>query len=514
MRDAQVLILDEPTAALDALAEYGVYKRFAELTRGFVPLIVSPDRRNVRDHDDLGRRILSPRFGRVIDAEHITIEPTLFERYFSGRRVAPRHLAVSPDGQVLFDISLSNVPSEIDRALEQHGRFDVPQPDPAAMTESQLLASRYAVCRSELEARYAAGDQRTRSRLAGLALSDMREIQHPELLQMALADPHPSIRRQAAWVLVQHPQEITSERLPALLRDSAGDPALRGALLATVDRLRSQGRDLAVRSQAERLQRVFDDLARPSRAVDVERWRLSLPFVATPRAEGSLNLVLERLAAVDARLGKTSEDPALELLRVELLLRCAKAQIASGGGNPTFFLEDARTGAEELTPSGRSLAVVASASHLLGDGQRAGEAAAAALPELVKQAAGGPGSEVLDALVWARTNAIYAVMGRGGSWPDGWVSEVRDACEVLLLHPAGTQNQALSYVNFLGAVGAWAEQRDALDRALKRFPLSGDLHARLRSLALRDGGAAGLERAYAQIPRTEENEASLDWFSQ
>jgi hypothetical protein len=159
------------------------------------------------------------------------------------------------------------------------------------------------------------------------------------------------------------------------------------------------------------------------------------------------------------------------------------------------------------------LAVVASASYLLGDAERAGEAAAAALPKLVTQAGGGPAVDVLAALVWARTNAIYAVMGRGGSWPDGWVSEVRDACEVLLLHPAGTEVQALSYVNFMGAVGAWAEQREVLGRALDRFPLSGDLHGRLRALALRDGGAVGLERAYAELPRTQDNEAEVDWFA-
>ncbi|MGH9835250.1 MAG: ABC transporter ATP-binding protein [Blastocatellia bacterium] len=34
MRDAQALILDEPTAALDARAEYEVFKRFSELVRG------------------------------------------------------------------------------------------------------------------------------------------------------------------------------------------------------------------------------------------------------------------------------------------------------------------------------------------------------------------------------------------------------------------------------------------------------------------------------------------------
>jgi len=34
LRDAQLLILDEPTAALDAKAEHEVFQRFAELTQG------------------------------------------------------------------------------------------------------------------------------------------------------------------------------------------------------------------------------------------------------------------------------------------------------------------------------------------------------------------------------------------------------------------------------------------------------------------------------------------------
>ena len=41
MRDAQVLILDEPTAALDARAEYEVFLRFAELTQGRMAVLIS-----------------------------------------------------------------------------------------------------------------------------------------------------------------------------------------------------------------------------------------------------------------------------------------------------------------------------------------------------------------------------------------------------------------------------------------------------------------------------------------
>ena len=41
MKDAQLLILDEPTAALDARAEYEVFQRFSELTRGKSAVLIS-----------------------------------------------------------------------------------------------------------------------------------------------------------------------------------------------------------------------------------------------------------------------------------------------------------------------------------------------------------------------------------------------------------------------------------------------------------------------------------------
>jgi ATP-binding cassette subfamily B protein len=41
LRDAQILILDEPTASLDARSEYEVFERFAELTAGRMALLIS-----------------------------------------------------------------------------------------------------------------------------------------------------------------------------------------------------------------------------------------------------------------------------------------------------------------------------------------------------------------------------------------------------------------------------------------------------------------------------------------
>ncbi len=61
MRDAQVLILDEPTASLDARAEYEVFLRFADLTHGKMAVLISHRFSTVRMAD----RILVLADGRI-----------------------------------------------------------------------------------------------------------------------------------------------------------------------------------------------------------------------------------------------------------------------------------------------------------------------------------------------------------------------------------------------------------------------------------------------------------------
>jgi ATP-binding cassette subfamily B protein len=63
MRDAQLLILDEPTAALDARAEYEVFQRFAELTKGKSAVLISHRFSTVRMAD----RILVLDKGELIE---------------------------------------------------------------------------------------------------------------------------------------------------------------------------------------------------------------------------------------------------------------------------------------------------------------------------------------------------------------------------------------------------------------------------------------------------------------
>jgi len=63
MRDAQLLILDEPTAALDARSEFEVFQRFKELSHGRSAVIISHRFSTVRMAD----RILVLEGGRVVE---------------------------------------------------------------------------------------------------------------------------------------------------------------------------------------------------------------------------------------------------------------------------------------------------------------------------------------------------------------------------------------------------------------------------------------------------------------
>jgi ATP-binding cassette subfamily B protein len=63
LRDAQILILDEPTASLDARSEYEVFQRFAELTEDRMALLISHRFSTVR----MAHRIVVLEGGRIVE---------------------------------------------------------------------------------------------------------------------------------------------------------------------------------------------------------------------------------------------------------------------------------------------------------------------------------------------------------------------------------------------------------------------------------------------------------------
>ncbi len=82
MRDAQVLILDEPTAALDARAEYEVFLRFSELVAGRMAVLISHRFSTVRMAD----RIIVLQHGSVVEDgthEELVAAGKLYAELFS-----------------------------------------------------------------------------------------------------------------------------------------------------------------------------------------------------------------------------------------------------------------------------------------------------------------------------------------------------------------------------------------------------------------------------------------------
>ena len=82
IRNAQVLILDEPTAALDARAEYEVFLRFSELVAGRMAILISHRFSTVRMAD----RIIVLRHGKVEEAgshEELLAKHGLYEELFA-----------------------------------------------------------------------------------------------------------------------------------------------------------------------------------------------------------------------------------------------------------------------------------------------------------------------------------------------------------------------------------------------------------------------------------------------
>lgn len=514
---------------------------FAALADGFVCVLASPDRREPREHDDRGRRLPDRRFGRLVNGEHIGIEPLLFERYFRGTRVAPRHVGVAPDGEILFDLYLLQDLSIIDAKLREHGRPDVPTAaDPAGMDDAALLLSPDAGHRDELERRFVAADEPQRGQILAGALADYRPFQHPELVRLALRDPSEAIRLQAVLLMAARPDLLPLELVPeafAVAQGWVAYPSLDG-VSRIEDAKGERPADLlltALRTAADRagddqrardarfLARVISRIDAPSRHLDPARWQVLLaaepPALRPDYAALDFDATLVQLEAVEGALGAHAEDAALLGRRADVLARLARIRMATGE-NPLYFLQDVERAADDAIArapfDGRALGLKAWSLYHLNELPAAGTAATLALPHLARDAASPLAFEVLDVLATARTREIYDAIGGGAAneaWSDAALPDARAAYAALCAHPDATEAHWMRHLELLGTLRALPAQRAVVRAGLAALPASETLHSWLRFVELRDAGARALEAAYADLaPEDEALAATWTWF--
>ena len=456
---------------------------FAALVAGFVPVVASPDRRETRERDDQGRRLPDRRFGRLINSEHIDIEPMLFERYFNNNRVAPRHVGVSAEGEILFDLFLLQDLSIIDAKLREFGVQTDPPADPASLTNEQLLESPDALHRDALEQRFLEADEATRLKLTEQALSKTRATQHPELIRLALRDLKDPVREAGAvGVAIAVSRDITPslmDQVPAALAIAGENDLLRAAILRSLAHAVDTGEEGSQRTKDAGF--YLRSLSRAnSPAIDVRRWQLVLAG-AKPNPAVDVDTDYVHLERLDDELTKTPNDVLLLQRRAEWLRVFARIQLA-GGGNPTFMLGDTISACEDvlaLSPSHpRAMAILAWAKYMTNDAEEAADLAVNALPELVWTDAATPlAADVLGALANIRTRGIYTAMGAGEEWPIEWTQQARCGYEAWLAHPDSTEDQWIAYLDLLGSLRNFGAQAEIIRRGLEWNPTSERLHS-------------------------------------
>lgn len=481
----------------------------AALYEPYVCVIASVYRHSPRDYDEQGRRVVCPRFGSVTCGEHIAIETVLYQKYFKGQRVAPRHIGVDlaggePDGKEAFDIyyawDTKTIFDNLKSTAEQH-------PTQLADTHGdrpilERVASRDARDRVAVESAYAQADAAQKKALITQAL-DHPDAAPVDLLREAIFGLDVDLAQLARQALTK---STAPEAIPvineALRVPMAADE--HAALVAALDRLGEQtprARTLAV---------VQRGLASRSQWIDVEAWKQAL--AAPPPAAASAESPL--LARQDEIL--KGSDPKAHLELAEAFLAAA-LDPDQERHYARLLLMDAQAAAQSAEKLGADaprvqalLAVVAFRQESLDEARAH---AAQALHGVPPDPQGRAAAIVLQLFAESRQREIGKALRERKSWQPEWLSDVDAAYAVLAIHPFGSDDQVVARYDLLRWFGATVPADLALDQGLARFPASEALHDRMRGRLLAETGAAGLEGGYRRMLEAKDADPSLIWFA-
>jgi len=481
----------------------------AALYAPYVTVIASVYRHTPRDHDDEGNRILCPRFGSVTCGEHIAIEPGLYDKYFEGTRVAPRHISVELNKEEVYDVYYAFDTDSVFTTIKENQPTAPDQPlDDRPIYERVLstdIRDRMAV-----EQAFVAGDYSVKERILETAV--VSQVSQLDLLRLAIAGSDPDLRRTALRALAQNPTEASLELMAEALRMNIEDYE-REALVASLVELGKTS------PRARTLASVHQGLAARSGAVDVER-RLAALASVDPAELARTSYALESELTQQARVAEQApESPEEQLALAEAFVELA-ANPATDPAFSTLMYEDARKAAQRARDLGaddwRSLGILSLSNYYLGEIEAAQRQAVEVVDQMPAEEQGLVAISVLAIFAESRRFDILTAIRDKREWPSKWLADVNAAYSVLVNHPLGTDAQVANHFDLLQWLGARGQAANALDVGLRRFPDSWILHSRLRARVLYKHGVdelAGLEATYESMLRAPDAHPNLEWYA-
>jgi hypothetical protein len=482
----------------------------AALYAPYVTVVASVYRHTPRDHDEEGRRIPCPRFGTVTCGEHIAIEPILYEKYFEGTRVAPRHIMIELDGAEQYDVFYAWDTASVFQAVRD-GIANRDAPPPPARGDRSLperVASRDAADRATVEAAFAAGDRDLQRALleAAKAHPDAAPV---DLLRLALSGLDLEMQKLALDALARSESAAAVDLIAETLRAPLAG-AERESLVAALERLG------AASPRARSLAVVHRGLGAKASEVDPEAWTRSLAYApaAPPPSWEGLNASLDRTPDdVDAETLLALAESRLALAVSPETSARLDADPATAAKYRRLLFADARDALHEAVAAGasgwRAEAVAALAAHYLGENAEASARAEAAVRALPPGETSWNAMAVLGLYADARRTMIREAVAAQRDWPPSWLADLHAAFSVLAQHPLGEAGHVVAHYDFLVQLGALAPAERAIAAGLRRFPDAWDLHDRWRNRLVADHGVERLEAAYAE--RLTEADAPLNW---
>jgi hypothetical protein len=500
----------------------------AALYEPYVTVIASVYRHTPRDHQEDGTRIPCPRFGTVTCGEHISIEPGLFERYFEGERVAPRHIALELDQGETFDVYYALDTASVFRTIEETIRNRPTPPlteDRGDLTPVALLDSTDSADRETVETAFASGDRLLRRRVLEKlrALPDLNPL---ALVRLALSGGDATERALALEILARDTSVGAVDLIALALRQGV-DGAREQELLVALDRL------AAILPRAATLARAYRGLAASAGAGEGSSGLDPAAWQAKDRGHGP---ALATNATLTARLqyraqaiGSKAEPhpdamPSEEEAEDRLDLAEAFLELAlhpdTANRSAELMLKDAVRLALEARAGGatpwRVSTTLCLAYDWEGRDEQATSEALRAAPDLPDDTSGPGVAKVLTLFATARRTELLAALRDGSPWDPSWLADAHGAFEVLVRLGEGTEELALAHHGLLYRLGATGEAARVLDGAIARFPASWDLHARLRSRLVNEkslDGLNGLEATYERLLANEGAAPVLAWYA-